>query len=269
MNRDYLRFSRAVAKLCGLELTGQEKATHIRLAKVMRAFGVSSLTELADAIDQGEDARLIRGVVEALVTTQTQFFGDRLEFERLRLETLPRLHGRRARVWCAGCATGQEAYSLAMTFVEEAPNLMGAEVEILATDISHAALETARHGLYSQFEVQRGLSTMRLLRHFEPHEGAWLVKRDVRSHIVFKELNLLDDFTQLGRFDVIFCRNVLDYFVEETRCDTQARLSSALTESGVLILGSSANDRDCPVTRINPATQSLRRSSATRLLETA
>jgi chemotaxis protein methyltransferase CheR len=259
MNHDFLRFRRSVIKLCGLELENDERAALIRLARLMRAFKVASFAELADMIDRGADADLIGGVIDAIVTTRTEFFGDRLEFERFRLETLPRLKGRRARIWCAGCATGQEAYSLAMTLAEEAPTVTSADVEILATDISCAALETARLGLYSQFEVQRGLSAARLLRHFDQRERAWRVKDAVRSRVFFKEFNLLDDVSQLGRFDVIFCRNVLSDFEESAGRDALARLSSALTENGVLFLGSSESFSVRSVMRTNAARRAMGR----------
>jgi chemotaxis protein methyltransferase CheR len=266
MNREFSRFCGLLAKLCGLELTGQEKAVGVRLARVMRAFKVSNLTQLADRIELGDDAALIAEVIGALVSTRTQFFGDRAEFERFRLETLPRLRGRRSRVWCAGCASGQEPYSLAMTLAEAAPSLMGARIEILATDISRSSLEQARSGLYSQFEVQRGLSAMRLLRHFEPHEGLWRVKEKIRSPIVFREFNLLDDFTTLGRFDAIFCLNVLDHFATGARRDAKSRLLSALAEGGVLFLGGARTelpaDMQAPLRCYRPQT-------ARRLLEIA
>lgn len=236
MNAGMMRFRRSVTKICGLKLEDGERAILIRLARPMRAFDVANLEELCDAIERGSDKALLHNVIDALVTTQTQFFGDRTLFERFGRETLPRLKARPARIWCAGCATGQEAYSMAM-LMEETPLLAGAEIEILATDISRAALEAAQLGLYSQFEVQRGLSTERLLRHFEMQENAWRMKKSVRSRIVFNEFNLLDDFSSLGRFDVIFCQNVLGDFEESAKRDVLARLSQALVKDGSLFLG--------------------------------
>ena len=238
MNAGMMRFRRSVTKICGLRLEDDERAILIRLARPMRAFNVANLEELCEAIERGTDKTLLHGVIDALVTTQTQFFGDRAVFERFGRETLPRLNlkARPTRIWCAGCATGQEAYSLAM-LIKETPYLADAEIEILATDISRAALEAAQLGLYSQFEVQRGLSTARLLQHFEMQENAWRTKHDLRSRIVFNEFNLLDDFSSLGRFDVIFCQNVLDYFEENAKRDVLAQLSQALVRDGSLFLG--------------------------------
>ena len=163
-------------------------------------------------------------------------------------------HDRRLRFWCAACSTGQEAYSLAMTLDQDGRALRGWSVEILATDLSEAAIQSARTGTYSQFEVQRGLSTGQLLRYFHRQDETWRVNEHLRARINFRDFNLLEDFSDLGKFDVIFCRNVLMYFDPELKRAMLARLNQALNDGGYLFLGASesANEANALFTQVSP-----------------
>ena len=145
---------------------------------------------------------------------------------------------RRLRIWCAACSTGQEPYSLAMLLDEEARRLTGWTIEILATDLSRRAVESAKQGLYSQFEVQRGLPITLLLRYFQRAGDRWQINEFLRSRIHFREFNLLSDYRALGTFDAIFCRNVLIYFDVQSKRDILARLSRTLAPDGFLLMGS-------------------------------
>lgn len=241
----YARFRRQLEALTGIALrVDQQYLAESRLSPVMRAHGLSHLSELVDAFERRDNPSLMQDVIDAMTTNETLFFRDRTPFENFRSHILPNLMalragGRRLRFWCAACSTGQEAYSLAMTLDQEARALRGWSLEILATDLSTAAVEAARDGRYSQFEVQRGLPTSHLLRYFHRDEESWRVNDHLRARIEFRGFNLLSDYGPLGAFDVIFCRNVLMYFDPETKRSVLARLNRALTPGGYLMLGAS------------------------------
>jgi chemotaxis protein methyltransferase CheR len=178
-----------------------------------------------------------------MTTNETFFFRDRVPFDKFRNVMLPQLLAarsaeRRLRIWCAACSTGQEPYSLAMLLDEEARRLTGWTIEILATDLSRRAIESAKQGLYSQFEVQRGLPITLLLRYFQRAGDRWQINEFLRSRVSFREFNLLSDYRALGRFDAIFCRNVLIYFDVSSKRDILARLSRTLARDGFLLMGS-------------------------------
>jgi chemotaxis protein methyltransferase CheR len=181
-------------------------------------------------------------VVEAMTTNETFFFRDKIPFDNFKDTIVPDLIKARAgrkslRVWCAAASTGQEPYSLAMLLKEMGPALNGWRVEIVATDLSQEVLEKSKSGIYSQFEVQRGLPIQMLVKHFDQVGEFWQIKPEVRSMVQFRQLNLLKDFSHLGKFDVIFCRNVLIYFDQETKIDVFSRLLKANETDGYLLLG--------------------------------
>lgn len=247
---NFARFRRQLAALTGISLDADKLyLAEGRLAPVMDAHGLAGFKELADAMERREDLALIRETIDAMTTNETSFFRDRTPFDTLRERVLPDLMNaralqRRLRFWCAACSTGQEAYSLAMTLDQEAKKLRGWSIEILATDISASAIEAARVGVYSQFEVQRGLSTGQLLRYLHREEETWRVNEHMRARIAFAEFNLLDDFRRLGTFDVILCRNVLMYFEPEVKRNVLERLSDSLNDGGYLLLGASETTGD-------------------------
>jgi chemotaxis protein methyltransferase CheR len=185
---------------------------------------------------------LITEVVEAMTTNETFFFRDKIPFDHLRETVLPALLQSRAsrrslRIWSAASSTGQEPYSIAMCLKEAAQALSGWRIEIVATDLSQEVLEKSKAGIYSQFEVQRGLPIQMLVKHFTQMGELWQLNADIRGMVQHRQLNLLQDFSHLGRFDVIFCRNVLIYFDQETKAGIFERLSRVLEPDGMLMLG--------------------------------
>ncbi|MEO7787806.1 MAG: CheR family methyltransferase [Sphingomicrobium sp.] len=212
------------------------------LSSVLRERGLASLDDLISLIVNGRDPALSSQVVEALLNNETYFFRDRNPFDLLAAEALPllaeqRQAGRRIRIWSAGCSTGQEAYSLAMLFADDPDRWAGWTIDILATDVSAAVIDRARAGLYSQFEVQRGLGVRQMLRWFEEGDDGWRTAAALRRPIRFKVHNILDPTPGGGPFDIVLCRNVLLYLCQEKRRLAFDRLSSAMAPDGWLMLG--------------------------------
>jgi chemotaxis protein methyltransferase CheR len=213
------------------------------LQPLMRERGISSLDGLVAALVARDDERLADAVVEALLNNETFFYRDRQAFELLlgpalqRLETARRRE-RRLAIWCAGCSTGQEAYSIAMHFAEQKPRWAGWTIDIFGTDVARAAVEQARGGVYSQFEVQRGLSVVQMMRWFEELPGAaWRISPDLRRAVRFEVASLLGPAAPGPRFDIVLCRNVLLYFSAEVRRAAFVRLAAAAADDAVLMLG--------------------------------
>jgi chemotaxis protein methyltransferase CheR len=240
---------RLIQGLCGITLS-EDKAYLIRhrLEPVVRDNGLAGFDELARRLREPGGAALQDGVVEAITTGETAFFRDGHPFEAFRRHVLPDLgaNGRRARLWCAAAATGQEAYSVAMMVAEfvEASRGRGSDTgtfAVLATDVSARALAAARRGEYTPQEVARGLSAVQLARHFEQRGERWAVRESVRRLVEFRRANLVQPFAGLGTFDAIFCRNVLIYFDDETRRRVCSQLHAALADGGWLVLGSAEN----------------------------
>jgi len=180
-------------------------------------------------------------VTEALTSAETMFFRDRAPFQQFREEILPRLARAREdqpiRVWSAACSTGQEPYSLAMIVDDERSKFPAARVELFGSDLSERRLEKAQSGLYTQFEVQRGLPIRLLVRHFEKAEEMWLLSPRLRQMVRWRRINLLADLRPLGQFDVIFCRNVVSGLDPATRHRVLDQLARALPPDGYLVLG--------------------------------
>lgn len=212
-----------------------------RLAPIARRDGYPSIDELVTAIKVRRDSKLIDSVVDAMTTNETFFFRDKTPFDIFEQTILPELVARKRggtiRVWCAAASTGQEPYSLAMVADAMGPRMGGCKLEILGTDISERCLEKAKAGIYTQFEVQRGLPVQMLLKHFKKDGDAWKIDDRLKGNIRFRPMNLLDDFRGLGRFDVIFCRNVLIYFDAQTKKQVLERMSSQVEGPGYLLLG--------------------------------
>ncbi|MFZ1990103.1 MAG: protein-glutamate O-methyltransferase CheR [Alphaproteobacteria bacterium] len=213
-----------------------------RLSPVARRLGHSSLDALTEALRAGRSPTLDLAVIEAMVTNETSFFRDKPAFDRLKTSSLPKLlearaNTKRLNIWCAAASTGQEPYSVAMMLKDMAPQLRDWRIDILGTDISPVVLEKARSGVYSQFEVQRGLPIQQLVRHFNQEGEIWRINADLRGMVRYRELNLLDEFSALGHFDLIFCRNVLIYFDRDTKTDILERLAKTLMPDGYLMLG--------------------------------
>ncbi|MCJ2034723.1 CheR family methyltransferase [Methylobacterium sp. J-068] len=227
----------------GLALSAEKRyLVESRLGPVCRRFNLADLGALATALKSGRDTAMERAVVEAMTTNETFFFRDRVPFDLFRDVLLPEAMARRAsqrrlRIWCAAASTGQEPYSLAMMLNDAAPRLAGWSVDLVATDLSTEVLEKAKAGLYSHFEVQRGLPVQALIKHFEQVGEQWRISAPLRQMVDYRPLNLLHPFDALGSFDIIYCRNVLIYFDAPTKGDVLGRLSASLAPDGALLLG--------------------------------
>lgn len=226
-----------VRKRSGLVL-GQEKAYLIdsRLGPLARKEGFASVEALIDAMMRG-DQRICVAASEALATHETFFFRDKTPFDLFENVIAPALKssrmGRQLKIWCAAASSGQEPYSLGM-LLDEIPGL---SADILATDMSAPVLEKAKAGIYTQFEVQRGLPIQRLVKNFDQVGDSWRIKPQLRQKVRFEQANLLDDFARFGKMDVIFCRNVLIYFDIQTKAKVLDRLAAQLADDGFLLLG--------------------------------
>ncbi|MEM7191797.1 MAG: protein-glutamate O-methyltransferase CheR [Pseudomonadota bacterium] len=214
----------------------------VKLEPLLDEFAFSSIAQLAAALTEPGNSRLLHRVAEAVAVRESYFFRNKGVFDHLSAVTLPglmanRMCSRRLRIWCAACSTGQEPYSLAMLLAEKGASLDGWTVEIIATDISKDALARARAGQYSQFEIQRGLPTTKLIKYFERSGASWQIKPEIRSRIVFYEHNLLHDCMEFGVFDIILCRNVFIYLGRELRASILGNLARCLEPDGCLVLG--------------------------------
>ena len=237
---DYLR--KFLKERSGLDLSPDKQyLVESRLLPLARKASLSGITDLVLKIRNG-DGRLATDVVEAMTTNETFFFRDRIPFDHLRDSIVPGLIQARAarkslRIWSAASSTGQEPYSIAMCLKEMGAALAGWRIEIVATDLSREVLEKSRAGVYSQFEVQRGLPIQLLMKYFTQAGDVWQLNADVRAMVQFRQLNLLQDFSHLGTFDVIFCRNVLIYFDQDTKAVIFERMAKGLEADGALLLG--------------------------------
>ncbi|MCA6109461.1 CheR family methyltransferase [Bradyrhizobium cenepequi] len=241
LDYDYLR--KLLKERSGLDLSSDKQyLVESRLVPLARKSGLAGIPELVQKIKGAGAEAVTSEVVEAMTTNETFFFRDKIPFDHLRQAVLPALLQARAarrslRIWCAASSTGQEPYSIAMCLKEMGAALSGWRTEIVATDLSQAVLEKSKAGIFSQFEVQRGLPIQLLVKYFTQIGEFWQLNADVRAMVQHRQLNLLQDFSHLGMFDVIFCRNVLIYFDQETKTDIFARLAKMLEPDGVLALG--------------------------------
>lgn len=242
-SQDFQLFSQIVKERSGLILT-EEKVYLLesRLVPLARRRGLNNLEDLASELRRTKDNRLMEDITEAMTTNETFFFRDTKPFDIFRNEILPGLLKTRAnkkslRIWNAACSTGQEPYSVAMMLKEEAAKLAGWRIEILATDISNEVLEKAKAGLYSQFEVQRGLPIQLMIKYFQQMGEMWQIDSSIRAMVKFQPKNLLQPLASMGKFDVIFCRNVLIYFDHPTKSKVLDQMSGALAGDGALFLG--------------------------------
>jgi chemotaxis protein methyltransferase CheR len=239
---DFEFLARLLKERSGLVLT-KDKGYLVenRLMPLVRTRRHRGIVDMVAALRAGEPA-LAEAVVEAMMAKDTGFFRDWKPFEHFRSVVLPNLiaarRARRAfRILCAGVSTGQEAYSLAMILAARGDALEGWQAEIVGIDLSAAAVAAAAAGLYSQFDVQRGLPIRGLLAHFRKEDDSWRIAEDLRTRAAFKTWNLLDDLFPLGRFDVVLCRNVLPYFDMQTKFAVLQKLGRSMTDDGVLYVG--------------------------------
>ena len=239
---DYEYLRKLLKERSGLDLSADKQyLIESRLLPLARKAGLSGITELVQKL-QGGSSALITSVVEAMTTNETFFFRDKVPFDHFRDTIMPEILKARAsrrsvRIWCAAGSTGQEPYSLAMTLKEMGAALTGWRVEIIATDLSQEVLEKSKAGIYSQFEVQRGLPIQMLVKYYKQTGELWQINPDIRAMVQHRQLNLLHDFSALGVFDVIFCRNVLIYFDQDTKINIFNRLAKSMEPDGFLVLG--------------------------------
>ncbi len=213
-----------------------------RLTPIVRELGLDGLAALIELLRQPASQGVRDRVVDAMTTNETSFFRDTHPFETLRRSVFPDLIARRSasralRIWSAACSTGQEPYSLAMMLKDHFPVLGHWKLEIIATDLSPSVLARAREGFYSTFEVQRGMPIHSLIRHFDQMEGGWRIKPVLREAVTFRPANLLEDFSNLGQFDLVLCRNVLIYFDQPTKSRILQAMTRRLAADGALLLG--------------------------------
>ena len=228
--------------------TGQQLAESRRwriqtaLAGLFRERGISNLDQLVCLLADPREEHLAQEVVEALLNNETYFFRDRLMFDLLAREVLPDLAAKRAAtrrltIWSGGCSSGQEALSLAILFADDPKAWEGWRIDILGTDISGKAIEAARRGCYTQFEIQRGLGVSQMLRWFDESEAGWRPRHELARRVRFERRNVLDAPPDPGRFDLVLCRNVLLYFDRTYRCRAFDRLAEAVASDGWLMIG--------------------------------
>jgi chemotaxis protein methyltransferase CheR len=212
------------------------------LSSLLRERGIATLDELITILVMGKEPNLSQRVVEALLNNETYFFRDRAPFDMLQRHALPELVQRREktkrlRIWSAGCSTGQEVYSLSMLFAEEPEKWRGWTVDILGTDVSNECIDRARAGMYSQFEVQRGLAIGQMIKWFEESPEGWRAVEPLRKHVRLQVHNLLEPAPHPGEFDIVLCRNVLLYLSLEKKKIAFERIAGAMAEDGWLMLG--------------------------------
>jgi chemotaxis protein methyltransferase CheR len=241
---DYQYLRNLLRRRSGLVLAADKHyLLESRLSPIARRIAAADLSELVQRLQSAPDEKLVVEIVEAMTTNETFFFRDKQPFEQLRDLIVPqvlsmRQRKRSIRVWCAAASTGQEPYSVAMYLSEMASSFPGWNIEIIATDISTEVLERAQAGIYSHFEVQRGLPIQLLLKYFTQAGDRWQIAPQIRAMVEFRPLNLLHDFSRLGMFDIVICRNVLIYFGADTKTDVLERLAASTAPDGFLMLGS-------------------------------
>lgn len=241
-SQDFEFVAQLLRKRAGVVLTGDKMyLLESRLAPLARKEGLPSIDDLIHVVRARREERLIAQVVDVMTTSETYFFRDRAPFDYLRDTILPALaqarRGSRIRIWCAGCSTGQEPYSIAM-MLDQNPNATGGvPVEIVGSDISDRSLERARQGLFTQFEIQRGLPIQLLMHYFTQQDDHWRVSERLRGLVTFRKQNLIEPTASLGKFDVVLCRNVLTYFDGPTKTEVLERIGQQLNPGGYLVLG--------------------------------
>ncbi|OYX49294.1 MAG: chemotaxis protein CheR [Alphaproteobacteria bacterium 32-64-14] len=241
-SQDFEFVSQLLRKRAGIVLTGDKMyLLESRLAPLARKEGLPSIDDLIHVVRARRDERLINQLVDVMTTNETFFFRDKTPFEHLKEAIFPVLaqarRGSRIRIWCAASSTGQEPYSIAMILDQNPALTGGVPVEIIATDISDRCLERARQGLFTQFEVQRGLPVQMLMHYFTQQDDHWRISERLRQMVSFRKLNLMDPAYNLGRFDVVFCRNVLIYFDVPTKTEVLDRIAGSMNPGGFMLMG--------------------------------
>lgn len=245
---DFEQFRVFLEKTCGILLgSNKQYLVSSRLNKLMEQQGIKTLGDLVRKIQAQPRSGLRELVVDAMTTNETLWFRDTYPFEVLKSRVLPEMlkgaSGQRLRIWSAACSSGQEPYSLSMAIDEYErgnPSQPKTGVQIVATELSGAMLAACRAAEYDSLAIARGLSSERLQRYFDVKApGRWAVKPAIRSRVEFRVQNLLDNYAALGKFDIVFCRNVLIYFSADVKKDILKRIHATLRPGGYLFLGAS------------------------------
>lgn len=240
---DFDIYYKLLKEKSGLSLTPDKNyLLESRLSPVAKKWEYASLEAMTNALKGVPDAKLINDIIEAMTTNETSFFRDMRPFDMFRDELMAYMKDargprRKVRIWCAAASSGQEPYTLALILKEAEAQYPGWSFEILGTDISHDILEQAKEGLYTQFEVQRGLPIQLLMKYFTQEEQKWRIGDVLKKMVQYKYFNLLDSMMSIGTFDIIFCRNVLIYFDEETKGIVLDKMARQLEPDGFLMLG--------------------------------
>lgn len=247
-DQDFHEFCDFLESTCGIVLgKNKEYLVASRLNRLLEERSINGLGELLERIRAQPYSGLRETVVDAMTTNETLWFRDGYPFELMKTRLIPEFvansPGQRLRIWSAACSSGQEPYSLSMTIDEfERANIgqLRAGSSIVATEISSSMLQAAKAASYDHLAIARGLSADRLTRYFDKTApGQWTVKLPVRQRVEFRQLNLLDSYAVLGKFDIIFCRNVLIYFSADVKKDILRRMHAVLKPGGYLMLGAS------------------------------
>lgn len=244
---DYERFRLFLEHACGIVLgEGKQYLIASRLAKLLRDENIPSVTDLLNAIQRDHPRHLRDSVIDAMTTNETSWFRDGGPFEVFEKLTLPDLERRDrtgpCKIWSAACSSGQEPYTISMVlseYIRKKSNSRLKSTQVIATDISDSMLALARQGVYEEHALVRGLSATRRQQFFKPFEKRWQIVDEIKQRVQFKEQNLLQSYTSLGRFDVVFCRNVLIYFSIQRKTDILTRLAQSINPGGYLFLGAS------------------------------
>ena len=244
--KEYYQFSKQLEQESGIVL-GENKQYLVanRLSGICQELGITSLGELLEIINKNSIPSLNARIIQAMTTNETLWFRDQYPYEFLKRIILPEIVRSRpgsVRIWSAACSSGQEPYSISMIFEEyrhDYPKGKYVNIQIMATDISSAILEHAKEGKYSEIALSRGLSDDRREKYFTAHDDKMIVNENIRNQVVFRQLNLKDSYTSLGKFHVIFCRNVLIYFAPDLKSDILERMARSLEPGGYLFLGGS------------------------------
>ncbi|MCW8091817.1 CheR family methyltransferase [Alteromonas sp. ASW11-130] len=242
----YLQFGRFLEQQCGIVL-GENKQYLVRsrLSSLLYTYNVDALDTLINKVVTGRDKNMLQSVIDAMTTNETLWFRDTYPFELLVNRILPEFStlSRPLKIWSAACSSGQEPYSIAMSVLEfqrQNPSSLKRGVEIVATDLSTSMLARCEEGIYDELSLARGLSEERRQRYFTRHEdGRMMVKPELKRMVTFRSMNLLHSYANLGKFDLVFCRNVLIYFAPAIKQKILQQIAGLLQPNGILFLGAS------------------------------
>ncbi|GAB3477276.1 CheR family methyltransferase [Marinomonas epiphytica] len=235
----YIRFRDYLQKTCGISLSDNKQyLVASRLGRILEREQYSQIEQLVDVLELNRNAKLKEEIINAMTTNETLWFRDSHPFKILKEKILPDYSGKSLRIWSAASSTGQEPYSISMVLEEAKLSSGPSKANIIATDICTNILEHAKQGEYDSLAIARGLGLDLQSKYFDKlNDASWKVKPQIRSKVEFRYLNLIDSFAMLGKFDVIFCRNVLIYFTAERKLDILKRMHASLNPGGYLFLG--------------------------------